>query len=159
MKTKALLLSSLVGLVGLVGCVNSKKPASQDAGTAPPAVSQATPSTANVNSNAFTVEQCESLLVDAERKLADARSRAQTTCKKDDDCKLIEMSACIPACVNRSIARMAVEPYMKEREMLRQTSCKLWNDAECPRTTPKPTPQCPEMKAICRAGRCDVAPK
>ena len=154
---KALFLSLL-----LIGCVKSK-PEGADAGgarasptpTPPPSTASAAPT----SSTAFTVTQCEGLLVDAERKLHDARSKAPATCKRDDDCQLIETSACVPACVDRAIARSAVSDYMKRREELRMSSCRLWNDAECPRTTPKPTPDCPPMKAICKAGQCDVAPK
>jgi hypothetical protein len=158
---KALVLSLL-----LIGCIKSK-PEGADAGggsanaSPPPPMSAASvvPAAAASSSGAFSVTQCESLLVDAERQLHTARSRASAACKRDDDCQLIETSACVPACVDRAIARSAVTDYMKTREQLRQSSCKLWNDAECPRTTPKPKPECTPMKAVCKTGQCDVAPK
>lgn len=147
---KALLLSIL-----LVACVKSK-PVSEEAGTTAAPVTSAT-SSATTNSTAFTVTQCESLLVDGERTLATARGKAATDCKKDDDCQLIEMSACIPTCADRAIAKKAVPGYNKEREQIRMGQCKLWNDAECPRTTPKPKPECAPMKAVCKANKCEAA--
>lgn len=138
----------------LMGCVKSK-PDGADAGRASPPVPT---STATTQSTAFTVQQCESLVVDAERKLADARNKASADCKKDDDCQLVETSACVPSCIDRAVAKKAVAEYVKEREMLRSTSCKLWNDAECPRTTPKPAPQCKPMKVACNANKCEAVP-
>lgn len=120
------------------------------------ATGTATAATTASGSAPFTVEQCESLLVDAERKLAETRSQAPADCKKDDECKLVDTSACIPACADRAIAKKGVEAYSKRREELRMSSCKLWNDAECARTTPKPQPQCAPMKAVCRASHCEV---
>jgi hypothetical protein len=145
---------AIFGLL-LIGCVRSR-PDEKDAGAPPPAAPVVTPA---ATSTGFTVAQCESLLIDAERKLSSERSRAPSDCKNDGDCQLVETSACIPACVDRAIAKKGVDHYMKEREILRQSSCKLWNDAECARTTPKPQPECPPMKAVCKAGQCDVAPK
>jgi hypothetical protein len=150
-----LLLTALVFALGGVGCLKSKPAPTEDAGsTAAPIVS----ATATTNSNVFNVQQCESLVVDAERKLADARNKAATDCKKDDECQLIETSACVPACSDRAVAKKAVTAYAKERDMLRMSSCKLWNDAECARTTPKPTPQCLTMKAVCKANKCEAVP-
>lgn len=151
---KALLLLPLL----LTACLKSK-PVSEDAGTtsAPVASSSSAPS-ATTTSTAFTVNQCESLLVDGERTLATARSKAATDCKSDDDCKLIEVSACIPVCADRAIAKKAVPAYDREREQIRMGQCKLWNDAECPRTTPKPKPECGPMKAVCKANKCEAVP-
>ena len=148
---KALLLSFL-----LFGCVKSK-PVSEEAGTtSAPVVSASASATATAASTAFSVNQCESLLVDGERTLAAARGKAATDCKKDDDCQLIEMSACIPACADRAVAKKAVAAYNREREQIRMGQCKLWNDAECPRTTPKPKPDCSPMKAVCKANKCEA---
>ena len=140
---------------GLIGCVKSKPVPQQEAGTtAAPVIS----ASATTNSTAFTVTQCESLLVDGERTLANARGKAATDCKKDDDCQIIETSACVPACADRAVAKKAVNGYMKEREQIRMGQCKLWNDAECPRTTPKTAPQCTPMKAACKANKCEAVP-
>jgi hypothetical protein len=151
----------LVCVTLLFACVKSR-PEEKDAGAGAAPLTQATTSASagapSATSTAFSVAQCESLLIDAERKLSSERSRAATDCKTDDDCQLIETSACVPACVDRAVAKKAVAPYMKRRDELRQTSCKLWNDAECPHTTPKPTPQCAPMKAVCKAGHCEVEP-
>ena len=57
---------------------------------------------------------------------------------------------------DRAIARKAVPAYNRERELIRMGQCKLWNDAECPRTTPKPTPECTPMKAACKANKCEA---
>jgi hypothetical protein len=146
-----LLITALVG----VGCLKSTPAPSEDAGTTAAPVVSATTTT---NSNVFTVQQCESLVVDAERKLAEARNKAATDCKKNDDCQIIETSACVPACSDRAVAKKSVAAYAKERDMLRQSSCKLWNDAECARTTPKPAPQCQTMKAVCNANKCEAVP-
>ena len=148
---KALLLSFL-----LFGCVKSK-PVSEEAGTTSAPVVSAS-ATATTTSTAFSVNQCESLLVDGERTLAQARGKAATDCKKDDDCQLIEVSACIPVCADRAIAKKAVAAYNREREQIRMGQCKLWNDAECPRTTPKQKPDCSPMKAVCKANKCEAAP-
>jgi len=139
-------------LLFVQACIKSR-PEEKDAGKveAPPA------QTASTTSAAFNVQQCESLLIDAERKLADERAKAPTDCKKDDDCKIIETSACVPACNDRAIAKKGEAAYTKQREILRQSSCKLWNDAECPRTTPKPQPNCAPTKAVCKANRCEAA--
>ena len=148
---KALLLPFL-----LIACVKSK-PVSEEAGTtsAPVASASAAPNAA-ATSTAFSVNQCESLLVDGERTLATGRAKAGTDCKKDDDCQLIEVSACIPVCADRAIAKKAVPAYDREREQIRMGQCKLWNDAECPRTTPKPKPDCAPMKAACKANKCEA---
>lgn len=149
---KALLLLPLL----IIGCVKSK-PVSEEAGTtSAPVVSASASAAATATSTAFSVNQCESLLVDGERSLATARGKAATDCKKDDDCQLIEVSACIPVCADRAIAKKAVPAYDREREQIRMGQCKLWNDAECPRTTPKPKPDCMPMKAVCKANKCEA---
>jgi hypothetical protein len=143
-------------LLLLIGCVNSK-PSSQEAGTtSAPVVSATASASAAPPSTAFSVTQCESLLVDGERTLAGVRAKAATDCKKDDDCQIIETSACIPVCADRAIAKKAVPGYNREREQIRMGQCKLWNDAECPRTTPKATPECTPMKAACKANKCEA---
>ena len=139
----------------LVGCLKSKPVPQQEAGTTAAPIVSASPTT---TSTAFSVTQCESLLVDGERSLAGVRAKAATDCKKDDDCQIIETSACVPACADRAIAKKAIAGYAKEREQIRMGQCKLWNDAECPRTTPKPTPQCTPMKAACKANKCEAVP-
>jgi hypothetical protein len=144
-------------LLFVIGCVKSK-PVSEEAGTTAATVSSAATPQATATSTAFSVTQCESLLVDGERTLASARAKAATDCKKDDDCQIIETSACIPACADRAVAKTAVTGYEKEREQIRMGQCKLWNDAECPRTTPKPKPECTPMTAICKANKCEAAP-
>lgn len=144
-------------LMSCAACVRSR-PSEQDAGPAPSA-SLAPQATTRSTSTAFTVSHCESLLIDAERKLSNERSRAATACKTDDDCKLVETSACIPACSDRAMSKTAVDGYLKAREQVRTTSCTLWNAAECPRITPKPAPECPPMKAVCKTGHCDAVPK
>ena len=143
-------------LLVLIGCVKSK-PVSEEAGTTSgPVVSASASAAPAATSTAFSVTQCESLLVDGERTLATARGKAATDCKKDDDCQIIETSACIPACADRAVAKKAVAAYTKEREQIRMGQCKLWNDAECPRTTPKPKPECTPMKAACKANKCEA---
>ena len=150
----------------LIACIKSK-PEGSDAGggsatgspSPPMSAAPVAPAAAPSSSTAFSVAQCESVLVDAERQLHAARSRASAACKRDDDCQIIETSACVPACDDRAIAKSAVTEYMKTRDQLRQSSCKLWNDAECPRTTPKSKPECTPMKPVCKAGQCAVAPK
>lgn len=146
---------SILASVTSMACVRSrtdeKKRQDAPGATAPAA-------TAATNSTAFTVQQCESLIVDAERKLADARNKASADCKKDDDCQLVETSACVPACNDRAIAKKAAGAYQKQREMLRNTSCKLWNDAECARTTPKPMPDCKPLEVACNANKCEAVP-
>jgi hypothetical protein len=145
-------------LLVLIGCVKSK-PVSEEAGTtAAPVVSASASPSATATSTAFTVTQCESLLVDGERTLATARGKAATDCKKDEDCQIIETSACIPTCADRAIAKKSVATYSREREQIRMGQCKLWNDAECPRTTPKPKPDCTPMKAACKANKCEAVP-
>lgn len=144
-------------LLGLIGCVKSK-PVSQDAGATATVTSAGATPQAAATSTAFTVQQCESLVVDAERNLAAARNKAATDCKKDEDCQMIETSACVPACVDRAIAKKAVGEYVKTREQIRMSSCKLWNDAECARTTPKQAPPCTPMKAVCKANKCEATP-
>jgi hypothetical protein len=144
-------------LLILVSCVKSK-PVSEEAGTTAPTVSSGATPQATAASTAFSVTQCESLLVDGERSLATARGKAATDCKKDDDCQIIETSACIAACADRAVAKKAVPGYEKEREQIRMGQCKLWNDAECPRTTPKAKPQCTPMKAACKANKCEAVP-
>jgi hypothetical protein len=142
-------------LLALIGCVKSK-PVSEEAGTTASSATVAPQGTPT--STAFTVSQCESLLVDGERTLATARGKAATDCKKDDDCQIIETSACIPACADRAVAKKAVAAYNKEREQIRMGQCKLWNDAECARTTPKPAPECQPTKAACKANKCEAVP-
>lgn len=144
-------------LLFLIGCVKSK-PEGGDAGQASPPAPASAATSQSTSSTAFTVQQCESLLVDAERKLAAARNEAAADCKKDEDCQLVETSACVPACSDRALAKKAVAAYVKERDMLRDSSCKLWNDAECSRTTPKPVPDCKPMKAACNANACEAVP-
>jgi hypothetical protein len=142
-------------LLTLVACVKSK-PVSEEAGTTASSATAAPQPSAT--STAFTVMQCESLLVDGERTVATARGKAAVDCKKDDDCQMIETTACIPGCADRAIAKKAAGGYAKEREQVRMGQCKLWNDAECPRTTPKPTPECKPMKAACKANKCEAVP-
>jgi hypothetical protein len=141
-------LAALAFVIVLVGCVKTRPDeATNDAS----ASSGATPTERPVG---HSVEHCESLLIAAERTLAEARAAATVECATSDDCALIESSACTPGCSDRAVAKSALAGYAATRERLRATSCKRWSDGRCAVTTPKPAPICPAVTLACTDGKC-----
>lgn len=135
----------------LVGCVKTQ-PDGHDAGAG--AVATSTAAVAAPTSTSLGVTDCESMLVDAEKKAGEARAAASTQCKTDDDCTLVESGVCVAACADRAIAKNALPAYVAVRDALKSTTCRKWTEAECPKTTPKPAPACKPQKAACTGGTC-----
>lgn len=100
------------------------------------------------------VEQCEKILVGAEKTLSEARAAASTDCKTKEDCTLVYTGACVGSCPAHPIAKSSEASYESTRARLRDTSCKAWNEGGCPNTTPKPTPTCRAFQVACTNGRC-----
>ena len=134
----------------LVGCVKTRQgEATNDAAPTPEVIAPGTDSTPGLS-----VEQCETILVEAERARLRARAAAPATCKAADDCALVESSACTPGCSDRAVAKSGVAGYAAKRDELRATKCKAWNDGRCAVITPKPMPMCAAATAACVAGKC-----
>lgn len=142
-------MNRLVLALLLVGCVKSRVD-EQDAGATSSAIT-ARPATTAAG---LSVDQCEKILVGAEKKLSEARAAAATECKTKDDCTLVYDAACIGSCPVHPIAKSAQAAYERTFEGLRTTSCKEWNEGGCPKTTPKPTPTCRAFPVACTNGKC-----
>ncbi len=138
---RALLLGLL--LLACTACVDKKK---SDEQSAPPPTGS--------TSGPLTVQQCEAILVDGEKQLAELRAQMSKECTVDAECAVTFATVCMPGCPDYPMSKSASMMYSFKRDEIDSYTCKRWRDSDCEKITPKPKPSCTAMKGVCQNKVC-----
>ncbi len=97
----------------------------------------------------LSADQCNVLLAEGDKEIAEALQGASPGCTKDSDCKVVSEHACFPDCGGVPISADFLSAYEAVRKRVEEHQCAKWHDGDCMATTPRPTPSCMPVKARC----------
>ncbi len=133
---------ALIGAMSLAGCRKENVPHEHEA-PAPPAK--------------VDVAACNAMFDGAQRELV-AALPSDRSCRANDDCEIVYTTVCNSDCGTVSIPKPAVSAVEAKRRAIEATTCKKYQDADCPHITPRAMASCAVPSAACKKGSCGLEP-